>query len=349
MRVIHLLQSSRFSGAENVVCQIFSFLKNEKDIEMLYCSRDGQVREALAERGISFIPIQDISEKEVKRVIGEYQPDIIHAHDMRASYIAVRVCGKIPVITHIHNNNFDSRGLSAKSIAYLYAGIKAKHIFWVSDSSFNGYVFHNMLKSKSEVLYNIISIDDLYKKMALDSNTYDYDVVYLGRLTTQKNPSRLLKVFRLLIDKKPDIKIAVIGTGELENEVHEEANELHLGENVSFLGFQSNPYKMLHDAKLMIMTSLWEGTPMCVLEAMSLGVPVVSTPTDGVKVVIENKKSGFLSDDDAELVDYCLNLINDSELHKKCSENSIQRAHELMDEKAYKDRILKIYRKIEDR
>lgn len=169
---------------------------------------------------------------------------------MRASFIGALACGNIPIISHIHNNNFDSRGISLKSIAYLYAGMRAKHIFWVSDSSYNGYYFHNLFKRKSEVLYNIISIDNLYSKMALDNNNYDYDIVYLGRLTEQKNPLRLMKVCREIVNQLPSVKIAVIGTGDLEDETHKEAKQLELESNVTFLGFQNNPYKILHDSKL---------------------------------------------------------------------------------------------------
>ncbi len=346
MKIIHLLQSQHFSGAENVVCQIIGLMKDEPDMEMFYCSRDGQIREALEERNISFIPIKNITVNEVKRVIKKYRPDIIHAHDMRASYIATQAAGKIPVISHIHNNNFDSRGLSVKSIAYLYAGFKSKHIFWVSDSSYNGYIFHKFLSQKSEVLYNIIDIDVLYEKMKLDTNSYRYDIVYLGRLTYPKNPSRLLKVFKGVIDKIPDIKIAVIGTGELEEQVHLEAKKMKLNENVDFLGFQNNPYKILHDAKLMLMTSRWEGTPMCVLEAMSLGVPVVSTPTDGVSIVVENEKTGFLCDGDEQLVNACCKIVENHKLWEEMSKASCIRAKELMDSKVYKEKIVNIYNSV---
>lgn len=44
---------------------------------------------------------------------------------------------------------------------------------------------------------------------------------------------------------------------------------------------------------MMIMTSLWEGTPMCALEALAMGIPIVSTPVDGLCDLIENGKNGF--------------------------------------------------------
>ena len=244
MKVMHLLQSNRFSGAENVVCQIISMCKDE-NIEFVYCSQNGQIKEALDERKIKYNLTKDFSISEIRRVIKEENPDIIHAHDMKASFYAALCCGKIPLISHVHNNNYDSRGFSLKSILYYLAGKKAKHIFWVSKSSYNGYKFHEAFKDKSTVLYNIIDIEALKKKALLDVKVYDYEVVYLGRLTEQKNPKRLLKVFEKITERRPETKIVMIGTGEMENKIKELLMSNKKLSNIKFLGFNSNPYKIL--------------------------------------------------------------------------------------------------------
>lgn len=339
MKVLHLLQSNRFSGAENVVFQIIRMFKNDNDIEMLYCSRDGQIREALDEHGICFAPICELSIKEVKRVIREHKPDIIHAHDMRASFVAARACGKLPLISHVHNNNFDSRGFSVKSIAYFLAARKAKHIFWVSQSSFDGYAFHKKIESKSTVLYNIIDIDSLCNKMRMDENHYDYDMVYVGRLTHQKNPQRLMRVCEKIVAKMPNVNIGVVGTGDLEGETKALCNELNLHNNVHFLGFQSNPLKMLHDSKVMLMTSRWEGTPMCALEAMALGVPIVSTPTDGLCELIVDEYNGYLSDSDIVLAQKAIEIISDDTLYRALSERAKEKALSINAIAPYKSKI----------
>lgn len=344
MKILHLLQSNRFSGAENVVCQIIGMLKNESDIEMVYCSRDGQIREALKERNIQFEPIQELSAKEVKRIIKKCKPDIIHAHDMRAGFVAARACGKTQLISHIHNNNFDSRGLSLKSIAYFGAAAKAKHIFWVSQSSFKGYAFHKALKDKSTVLYNIINVEELYRKMEADSNSYDYDVIYIGRLTRQKNPERLMQVFKKVKAIYPNVKIAVVGTGNLEEETKKLCYELSLHNNVEFLGFQSNPLKMLHDSKVMIMTSQWEGTPMCALESLALGTPIVSTPTDGLCELITDGENGYLSDDDMVLAQKIVDIVTNKELYSVLNANAKAKALIINDIEVYKKSILKEYK-----
>lgn len=345
MKVLHLLNSDRFSGAENVVCQIISMFKNELDIEMVYCSRDGQIREVLNERNISFVSVDDLTVKEVKRVLKEVTPDVIHAHDMRASFIAALSCGRIPLISHIHNNAFDSRGISLKSIAYLYAAFKSKHIFWVSKSSFSGYFFCKFFIKKSEVLYNVIDINTLYEKMKLDSNKYDYDIVYIGRLTYQKNPQRLFNVLKLVVDKRPYTKIAIIGTGELDAEIKKLCLELQLNDNVCFFGHLNNPLKVLHDSKVMLMTSRWEGTPMCALEAMALGVPIVSTKTDGLCELIEQGKNGYLCNNNDDIEKYILKLLDNSELQKSCSNNAYNKALKINDIENYKKNLAQQYAK----
>ncbi|MBQ8797847.1 MAG: glycosyltransferase [Oscillospiraceae bacterium] len=345
MKVLHLLQSNRFSGAENVVCQIINMMKKYPEYEMVYCSADGQIREALQERGIRFVPMQKLCTKEVRRVLKQEKPDIVHAHDMGASFYAALVCGKTKLISHIHNNAFDSRGISLKSIAYLSAAWKARQIFWVSRSAFEGYKFRKWFERKSSVLYNIINIDALYQRMQQDEKEYPYAVVFLGRLTYPKNPQRMIRVLAKVVEQKPDVKIAVIGQGELGEETKALCSKLKLDSNVSFLGFQSNPLKILHDAKVMLMTSRWEGLPMCVLESLALGVPIVSTPTDGVKERLEEGKSGFLSDDDDVLARRILQVLSDASLQTQMSAYAKEKSLEINDTEIYCNCLVEAYNK----
>ena len=345
MKILMVLSSSRFSGAENVVCQIINMFRDKPEVEFVYTSCDGEIRGTLAEKNIAFAPMSDINPKELKRVISEVNPDIIHAHDMRASFVAARACGKIPLISHIHNNAFDSRKISPKSVAYLYAAKKAKHIFWVSNSALEGYKFAKQVSKKSDVLYNIIDVNELYQRMLTDSEEYSYDVTYLGRLSYPKNPQRLMRVLAKVIEKKPDVKIAVVGKGELEDETKALAAELGIEKNVDFLGFRSNPSKILHSSKVMIMTSRWEGTPMCALESMALKVPIISTPVDGLKDLVINGETGYLSDSDDEIAERIFELITNKELQEKLSANIYDKAVKYNDIDVYSNRIYDEYKK----
>lgn len=343
MKILHVLTSHIFSGAENVVCQIIGMLKDEPNVEMAYCSPDGTIRPALEERDINFLPIEVANTSEIKRVIVAYQPDVIHAHDMRASFLATRACGSIPLISHIHNNAYNSRGISPKSIAYFYAAMKARHIIWVSKSSFDGYAFHAPLKKKSTVLYNVMDVEDIHRRMELDSNSYNYDLVFIGRMVYQKNLHRLLQITRIVADKYPNIKVALAGTGEDESELKKLCSELKLDENVEFLGFMSNPLKLLHDSKMMILTSRWEGTPMVALEAIALGTPIISTPSDGMVDLITDGYNGYLCSEDSEFADRIVKVLTDDSLQEKLMENQLARSKEVNDVENYKATIKKIY------
>lgn len=344
MRILHLLSSSKFSGAENVVCQIINMFRGNTDMEFIYCSPDGPIRQALEDREIAYVPLSKLSVSAFGKVIREVKPDIVHAHDMKASVLAAAAVGRIPLISHIHNNNFDSRKPTLKAILYRFAAAKARHIFWVSQSSMTGYCFYKGLKKKSTVLYNVIDIEQLQQKAAQGDCQTVYDIVYIGRLTYQKNPQRLLQVLEEATKQQSDFKAAIIGIGDLEEEVRQIIAEKNLQANVHYLGFMRNPYGILRHAKVMLMTSRWEGTPMCALEAMALGVPIVSTPTDGLCELVDNGKTGYLSDENERLVRGCLELIRENERHMAFSAASLARSKEMMDMENYRCTLVDVYK-----
>lgn len=342
MKVMHVLNSRIYSGAEKVVCQIIHAFQGE--VEMVYCSPESDiVREMVEGQGVTYLPMKTMSVSELSRVIREQKPDLIHAHDMRAGFFSALCCGKIPLVSHIHNNAYDARGLSPKTVGYLLAGFRAKHIFWVSQSSFDGYAFHKLFARKSSVLYNVIDTDEIYTKLSQDSNSYDYDLIYVGRLTYQKNPQRLLRLCARLKESKPDLKVAIVGTGELEEELKALSQELNLEDTVRFLGFQPNPIKMVACSKAMILTSRWEGTPMCALEAMALGTPVVSTPSDGMKDLLTDGVSGYLTESDEQMAEDLLKIFTQPEHRQLLAENARKKFDSLNDGEAYKRAIRTAY------
>ena len=344
MKVMHVLNSREYTGAEKVVCQIIHAFE-DTDVEMVYCSPDSEnIRMMLGRQGVTFLPVEKLTPGELKRVIQAEKPDLIHAHDMRASFVSALCCGKIPMISHIHNNAYDARGFSLKSVAYILTGMRAKHIVWVSNSSFEGYLFHKLFAKKSSVLYNIIDEKEIFQKLSEDENTYHYDMIFVGRLTYQKDPQRLIRLCARLKEQKPDLQVAIVGSGELEEEVKALCRELKLQDTVHFLGFQPNPMKMIHDSTAMILTSRWEGTPMCALEAMALGTPVVSTPSDGMKDLVDSGVSGWLGDTDEGLEAGLMKLFREEDFRKTISENAGKRFREINDQAGYKQAISECYR-----
>lgn len=341
MRVLHLLASNKYSGAENVACQIIKMFDGE--VDMAYCSPAGEISKALQERGIEYLPIKKLTVKEVKKIITKYDPDILHCHDLKASIIGSRF-KKIKIISHIHGNKSNMSKVSLQSILFKIASKRFSKILWVSKSCLDDYIFKSKVIEKSLVLENIISVENLYKKASEDKNTYEnFDLVFLGRLVYEKNPLRLVEIAKLLKKYKEDFSFAIVGDGIYRNEVEQKIKEYGLEKNITCFGFIPNPFKILMSSKIMLMTSIMEGTPMCALESISCGVPVISTKTDGMNELIKNHLNGYLYNENEEAVRVILNLLNNDASLNELKSKTKKFAMEYNDCKKYTKSLRGIY------
>ena len=125
-------------------------------------------------------------------------------------------------------------------------------------------------------------------------------VISVASLTKQKNHEHMLRAYACLISSSQDctsIKLVLLGDGPLRSKLQNLCQQLGLrffdaqqsggldsDAQVYFLGFQENPYPLISQAELLLMTSRWEGLPIALLEAMSLGIPgVVSDCSEGIR------------------------------------------------------------------
>lgn len=344
MRVIHLLSSNKLSGAENVAAEIISTFSGY--VEMAYMSPNGDINKSLRERNVTYIPIRDLSINEIKKGLRYYKPDIIHAHDIRATIQAVRCANKIPVISQIHGNHDDMKKFTMKSLLYLIYSIKVKHIIAVSNSVLNEYAFMRIINKKSSVIYNVIDSNRIFHKVREDNNNYDFDFVYVGRLAAPKNPERVAKVASRVLKKEPGLKFGIIGEGEYQSIMEKIFISEEVNHQVTFFGYLNNPYKVLSQAKSMLMCSHYEGTPIVALEALLLGVPIISTAVDGMRDLIISGQNGYISDDDSELVDYTYKVISSNNDSSELSKGAMKSVDRFTDLEGYKQNIMEIYRRI---
>ncbi len=98
-----------------------------------------------------------------------------------------------------------------------------------------------------------------------------------GRLTEQKDFETGIKAIKLVKEKGLKVRYVILGDGEKRKELQILIESLGLKDNVRILGFKNNPYKYMKRSDLFLLSSKWEGLPNALIEAMSLGVPVVST------------------------------------------------------------------------
>lgn len=345
IKIMHLLQSDRFSGAENVVCQIIDLFNDDSDINMVYVSPDGPISDSLKDRNIPFFGLKKLDYSNVRKAIKIINPDIIHAHDVSAGVIATLVAPrKVKIISHMHVNNSNMSKINFKTIIYKMVAKRFEHIFWVSNSSYNSYIFRKSVEKKSSVLFNVMNKKTIIDRSESAELQESFDIIFIGRMQYQKNPDKLLNVFKILKDRyDANFNAAVIGEGPLYEEICKKVEEFGLKKNVSMYGFVKNPMGLLKRAKVMILTSRFEGTPICALEAMALGVPIVSTPTDGMIDLIENGQNGYLYKENEEIAKSLNTLIKDPILREKMSTITNEKFKVLMNLEEYKRKLKGVY------
>lgn len=343
IKVLHILNTGSYSGAENVVATIIEHTK--KDVDGIYTSLDGTIREILQEKNIEFVAFNKLNIKNLKRVIKETKPDIIHAHDFTAGIIASMSTVKIPIINHLHNNSLWLGTFSIKSLVYALSCTRYKYILTVSDSVMNEYIFRRLCINKSLTIGNPIDIKSIQSKVNKKSQTINFDIIFLGRLTQPKNPVFFIDIVAGIQKVIPELRVAIVGDGELRNDVENKIKELQLDNNITVYGFLKNPYEILNESKILCMPSLWEGFGLAAVEALALGKPVFASPVGGLVNIVDNT-CGDLCHSKEDYINKIINiLLDDVKYQDKCI-GAIKRAEKLNNIDEYTQKIIYLYEKI---
>ncbi|CUN15843.1 glycosyltransferase [Turicibacter sanguinis] len=339
-KILHLLTSNVYSGAENEVCQIISKLK--QDYNIVYCSPKGPISTILKEKNISFYELNSFCKKEVKKAISEFNPTIVHAHDFTASVMATRCNFKGKIISHIHHSPPFLRKWCVKSLTYLISSIRYDQIVIVSESIMRNTKVERYIKSKLNLISNFIDCDEVLKKSMEYTNDEEYDLVYLGRLVEVKNPLRFIKLVERIKEIYPSIKAIMIGDGELRNECEKIIKERSLKKNIDLVGYYKNPFPTLSKSKIVVMTSEREGFGLTAVEGMILGKPVVASNVGGL-IDIVNSECGKLCNSDQEYCDEIITLLTNKEKYMYKSIKAKENVKRYIDGDIFQENLLMLY------
>ena len=293
--IVHLLSSNEYSGAENVACTIIDLMKN--DYNMIYCSPNGNIREVLKNKKIDYIPVKKISFKYIKKVIEEVNPDIIHAHDFKASFVASIFYKKCKVISHIHKNDPSMKKISLKSLLFLLASNKFSNILGVSNSILNEFFFSNSIRDKYKTVYNFVDRESILNLSNKFKIAKKYDLFYFGRLSEEKNPLEFIEIVHSLNEK--NISCVMIGDGLLKDSCKELIEQYSLQNNIDMIGFQENPFPYIKASSIGVMPSKFEGFGLTTVESIILQKPIFNSGVGGLNEIFENNQYYIcLSNDD---------------------------------------------------
>ena len=298
-RVLHVLSSDRYSGAENVACTIIENLSEEFD--MAYCSLSGPIAKILERRGIKYFGAEKINFRNLKRIVKEYNPDIIHAHDYSASVKVALLKYRGEMISHLHNNNPFARYWNPKTVLYALCVRRFGKILVVSDKIIDEAVFKKYIKGKSITVRNLVDPEKIIAKSKAYKFAKKYDLCFIGRKTQQKDPATFIKIVDLLKNDNSKIKACMIGDGELDNECRNMISRLGLGANIDMFGFLDNPFPIIKNCDACVMPSKWEGFGITAIESLILGKPVFNSGVGGLAEIF-SEDSYFICEKPEEYV-----------------------------------------------
>jgi glycosyltransferase involved in cell wall biosynthesis len=310
-----------FNGAENMTVLAASYMSKNHDV--WYCCPEGPIQEYLKENGVTYVPIDKVSVKTVKYLMKTLKPDIFLVLDNKASMTAA--LAGAPFVSYQQNNWPFIRKLNIYTMGMLYYCKKARKVVGVSDHFINEYRFSKSIRDKYVTIPNVVDLSRVKETAGEIPETKKYDFCFFGRFTEQKSPETFVRIVKKIGEARAETNAVMVGDGELTDGVKALAAQLNVSDRITFTGFLKNPFEIVKQSRLLVMTSIYEGKCVAVIEAMSLGLPVIARRAPGLEDDVDNS-CGALCDNEDEFCAATLELLEDDDLYRQKSLGAIEKA-----------------------
>lgn len=263
-------------------------------------------------------------------VLKQEKVDILHCHLHKASVygaISARVAGVPVVFSHVHGLN-RSKSWQRKLINRLVLR-KVNKIFAVGESVRKDVLESNPFLSPEKVVslgnsidygrYSQVEISKQQAKEDIGLKADSFVFGTIGRLTLTKGYSYLIEAFAQLKEQIPSAHLIFVGEGRLQNELEQQAAETPYADSIHFLGPRSDITSILKAIDVFVLSSIAEGLPRSLLEAMAARVPCIGTKVGGIPEILADGEFGYLvspKDDDA-LAEAMTKIANISEQERE--------------------------------
>lgn len=252
--------------------------------------------------------------KQLVKIMKDENINLVHCHTPMGAVLArlaAKKCGIKDVLYTAHGFHF-FKGASIKNWLIYYPVERFLSRYTGTQICINMEDFNNAKKFKAANVEYIAGVgidtkgikeksdiedkekDELKKELNLKDT--DRILITAGEMIERKNQKFLLEVVKKIKEKETSIKLIVCGHGRLEHFLKAEAKELGIENNVIFTGYRTDIYKILGLAEIFLFSSLQEGLPVAVMEAMAVGLPVVCSNVRGNADLIDNEKGGYVLD-----------------------------------------------------
>jgi len=285
--------------------------------------------------------------RKIKRTIIAERPDIVLSFGTILNcYILLSLSRqerkKIKIIISEHSEgfliNYSPLGFGNKILRKIYKLMiflfyrKADCIITVSQNIADSLGRFLNQGSKIKVIHNPVDIMQIKRlsREKVSDFSFEEDMPYIGvisRLSSEKGINRLIDSFAELA-KKIDSRLLIIGDGQERRSLEDLAKKYKIENRINFLGWQDNPFKYLVNTKLFVLSSVYEGFPNVILEAMACGIPVITLRSSGgIREIIDHGKDGILvnSNDPIDLSGTIYNLLSNKVLRENISQQAYRK------------------------
>jgi glycosyltransferase involved in cell wall biosynthesis/cellulose synthase/poly-beta-1,6-N-acetylglucosamine synthase-like glycosyltransferase len=337
IKILNTIRQGSFGGGETYLFNLVTGIDKNKFEPVVLSFSEGAMVDELKKKGIKTYVVKtnkpfDFSiYAQVKRIMENECIDLLHIHGTRAGSNSILQALKINLtsIYTVHGWSFHT-GLS--SLVLNIRTLSEKLIIRKSDlvicgSQDNLSTGRNLVPGANfRLIYNSIN-SDLYSpdnnvkniREELGYTENDVIVLFIARLTYQKDPLTFVNSAKIVLDKIPDAKFLIIGEGELKNNCITLSETLNIKDKIKFLPFRQDVKNILYSTDIFVLPSYWEVVPLALLEAMSMQKACIATNIQGTNEALRDGFNGYLFPvgNFVELADKIISLINDKSLREK--------------------------------
>lgn len=319
MRILHLIKSLGRGGAEMLLPETIALHdRNRFEFHCIYfLPWKNQMVSYLEDAGVTVTCMQATNNIRIMtkaRAISQYcrqhQIDLIHCHLPWAGFVGrvVQRLTNIPVIYTEHNKQERYNKITARLNKFSFNWQQLA--IAVSDdvaASIKKNIAPSIpvLTVLNGVNTQKFRRDERKGNLLREQFGIDGQDIVIGTVAVFRFQKRLelwLEVMKVITDKFPNVRGVIVGDGPLKDEIIEKRKALQLEDKVIMPGLQTNTIDWYSCMDVFMMSSVFEGLPIALLEAMSCGCAIVSTTAGGVKEVIRQSKDGLLCDVDEWLL-----------------------------------------------
>lgn len=328
MKIIQVIPAFRLAGAETMCENLCVALKNagQTVIAVSLYTEQTAITRRLSENGVRIVFLgkkpgfdPSIFVKLVK-LFKKEQPDVVHTHIYASKYAlpAATIAGVKKKVHTVHSMAQKEQGGIGKKInAYMYRHCGVIPVALSQEVKKSIHDVYNLPDESIPAIYNGIDLAKCIPKTTYGINGY-CKILHVGRFMDVKNHETLIRAFAKLTTKHDDLRLQMIGEGELQQSMQELVKSLSISDKVEFLGLQSNVYPYLHEADIFCLPSKYEGIPMTLIEAMGTGLPIIASNVGGIPdMLIGNQEALLVRPDKNEIAEAMEALYSDVNLRKK--------------------------------